>query len=198
MGNHDLEIKRVRMLGRGGMPAGWQSSGYAAGLVHAAETLGGERSSWLEELPYTLKIPGAVVAHANYHLPESFRYITDPESAKPTLDKLGCESSLTGFFGHTHLQEVFCDPLDGIEWRDGMSFHIPAAVRCAVMVGSAGQPRSASDRRAAWVLWDAEQRIVEFRKTGYPRLQAAKEILRAGLPLESAMKLLSQDEAAFL
>ncbi len=201
-GNHDVEIKRVRMIGREGMPAGWGKSGYAAGLVHAAETLGGERSSWLADLPYTLKIPGAVVAHANYHEPESFDYITDLDSATPTLDKLGRESGLTGFFGHTHLQEIFPDPdpdpVGGIEWQGGMRFYIPAGVPCVVMVGSAGQPRHASDRRAAWVLWDAEQRIVEFRKTDYPRLQAARDIKRAGLPLESAMKLLNREEAAFL
>lgn len=198
MGNHDLAVERLRLIGREGMPAGWQNSGYAAGLVHAAETLGSSRSSWLAERPYTLRIPDAVVAHANYHSPESFDYITDPKSAAPTLDMLGGESGLAGFFGHTHIQEVFPDPIRGVEWLDGARFHIPAGVPCVVMVGSVGQPRHASDRRAAWVLWDAEQRIVELRKTNYPRLQAAKDIKLAGLPLESAMKLLSQEEAAFL
>lgn len=198
MGNHDVAIQRVREVGRGGMAAGWERSGYAAGLIHAAETLGDERSSWLAELPYTLKIPGALVAHANYHSPESFSYITDPESAAPTLGKLDRESGLTGFFGHTHIQEVFPDPVGGVEWLDGMRFQIPADAPCVVMVDSVGQPRHSSDLRAAWVLWDPEQRIVELRKTNYPRLQAARDIILAGLPLESAMKLLSYEEAAFL
>lgn len=198
IGNHDEAIKRVRMIGREGMPAGWEKSGYAAGLVHAAETLGCERSSWLADLPYTQMIPGAVVAHANCHDPDSFDYISDEKSAAATLDKLRRKSGLTGFFGHTHVQEVFPDPVGGVEWLDGMRFQIPTGVPCVVMVGSVGQPRHASDLRAAWVLWYAEQRIVEFRKTNYPRLQAARDITAAGLPLESAMKLLSQEEMAFL
>jgi rRNA processing protein Krr1/Pno1 len=40
--------------------------------------------------------------------------------------------------------------------------------------------------------------VVEFRKTPYNSLQAAREIVAAGLPLESALKLLTDDEVATL
>lgn len=196
MGNHDIAIKHVRQRGRQGMGEGWEKSGYAAGLLHSAESLGGERSSWLESLPFTLRIPGAVAAHANFHEPEGFSYITDVGSAAPSLRKLMKETHMTGFFGHTHRQEVFCDPCATIDWLDDVRFHIPADVPCAVMVGSAGQPRHPSDRRAAWILWDSETRVVEFRKTEYNRLQAAQDIAKAGLPLESATRLLTDAEAA--
>ena len=61
-----------------------------------------------------------------------------------------------------------------------------------------GQPRHPTDRRASWVLWDPEERVVEFHKTEYQRLQAAQDIARAGLPMESADRLLTDQEMAFL
>lgn len=54
-----------------------------------------------------------------------------------------------------------------------------------------GQPLHETDFRAAWVLWDPVERVVEFRKTEYDRLQAAQDIVNAGLPLESAGRLLN-------
>ncbi len=35
------------------------------------------------------------------------------------------------------------------------------------MVGSVGQPLHETDPRAAWVLWDPVERVVEFRKTDF-------------------------------
>ena len=49
------------------------------------------------------------------------------------------------------------------------------------------QPRHPSDRRACWVLWDLEERVVESRKTEYDRLQAEMDMVRAGLPVEAAI-----------
>ena len=52
---------------------------------------------------------------------------------------------------------------------DHSRIHLPEGTVCAVMVGSVGQPRDADDR-AAWVIWDTDARIVEFKRTDYPRL----------------------------
>ena len=145
MGNHDHAIKRIRMRGRQGMSPGWEQSAYFAGLVHAAESLNGGQASWLEGLPFTLKIP----AHANLQEPESFDSSTDAASTAPTLRKLLSSPSMTGFFGHTHVQPVFSESSSGIQWLDNTRFHIPTNVPCAIMVGSVGQPRDESDLRAA-------------------------------------------------
>ena len=61
-----------------------------------------------------------------------------------------------------------------------------------------GQPWHPTDRRATWVLWDSIESVVEFRKTEYNRLEAAKDILDAGLPLESALGLLTDEEVSLL
>ena len=75
---------------------------------------------------------------------------------------------------------------------------MPVGTACVVTVGSVGQPRHETDRRAAWVLWDPAENMVEFRRVDYSRLQAAQEIVKAGLPSESANRLLTEDEVEVL
>jgi len=87
--------------------------------------------------------------------PPAWNYISDAKSAEPTLKILRQERhSRVGFFGHTHQQGIFPDAPDALEWLDATRVKIPDASACAVMVGSVGQPRHETDRRAAWVLWD--------------------------------------------
>ena len=149
-------------------------------------------------LHYTLTIPGAVVAHGSWNDPQDFDYIEDVESAAPTLAALRLEEIKIGFFGHTHLSGVFSDCADRLDWLDEARVKIPAGMACAVTVGSVGQPRDETDRRASWVLWHPAEQVVEFRKTEYNRLKAAQAIAVAGLPLESALRLLTDEEASFL
>lgn len=65
---------------------------------------------------------------------------------------------------------------------------------CAITVGSVGQPREEDNRKASWALWDPEHRMVEFRRTEYDRLKAARDIVNAGLPLDAALRLLEPEE----
>lgn len=196
MGNHDVEIRAVRKRGCTFDEPGWKNCGYEAGLAHAARCLDSNQADWLAALPFTAKIPGAFIAHGDLGEPEAFDCIECGESAEPTLEILRNERIKTGFFGHTHVPAIFADQDNALEWLDDTRVRIPSGLACAVTVGSVGQPRHETDRRAAWVLWDSDDRVVNFRKTDYNRLQAAKDIATAGLPLESALKLLTDDEAA--
>lgn len=49
-------------------------------------------------------------------------------------------------------------------------------------MGSVDQPREEDDLKASWALWEPEHRFVEFRRTDYDRLKAARSIIDAGLP----------------
>ena len=198
MGNHDVEIRNVRKRGCTFRDPAWPQSGYLAGLAHAARCLDVAQAEWLAALPYHLKIPGAHVAHASLDVPEAFASIEDAASAGPTLAILRQEKLKVGFFGHTHLTGIFADVPEALEWLDPARVKIPKGMACAVTVGSVGQPLHPSDRRAAWALWAPEAGVVEYRKTPYSSLQAAREIVAAGLPLESALKLLTDDEMAVL
>ena len=138
--NHDIAIRAVRANGTRNLTPDWKRDGYQAGLVHSAKALDEAQANWLAALPFTLEIPGAVVAHANLADPEGFCYIDDAKSAQPTLNVLRKCDQKVGFFGHTHVQEVFPDPAGDVEWLDDTRFRIPAGLACAVMVGAVGQP----------------------------------------------------------
>lgn len=198
MGNHDVEIKNVRKRGCTFRDPDWRNSGYLAGLAHAAGCLDAAQAGWLAALPYRMKIKGAHIAHASLAVPEAFAAIEDTESAKPTLAILRQEILKVGFFGHTHVTGIFTEDAGALEWLDPARLKIPEEMACAVTVGSVGQPLHPTDRRAAWVLWEPEAGVVEFRKTPYNRLQAAKKIVAVGLPLECALKFLTVDEGVVL
>jgi len=101
-----------------------------------------------------------------------------------------------GFFGHTHASVVFHDNRERLGWLDESRVRIVPGGFCAVTVGSVGQPRHPTDKRATWVLWNPDERIIGFRKTRYDRHRAVQDIIDAGLPLESALKLLTSAELA--
>lgn len=197
MGNHDVDMQQY-LKGRRPTEPNWKKDGFTAGLVHTAVSLNAEQAEWLAALPYARLIEGAVIAHANLDDPESFQYTSCYEHAVPSLTLLAAQKYKVGFFGHTHIQEIFHHPSTQLTWQDENTFTIPADQPCVIMVGSVGQPRAEDDRRACWVLWDPDTRRVDLRKTEYPRLQAAQDVAKAGLPAESALRLLSPEEFAVL
>jgi len=200
LGNHDFYTLAVRR-DRENLPSPriWKKNPVWAGVELAARTLGEDNAAWLADLPGVLKIPGGILSHSALHDFGDWPYIQSLKDARPTLAILRETGDGVGFFGHTHCQEIFYEPKDAIlpERLDSSRMHLPEGVVCAVIVGSVGQPRD-NDLRAAWVLWDSEKRIVEFRHTEYPALETAREILLTGLPKESALRLLSTKEAKIL
>jgi len=119
-------------------------------------------------------------------------YVTSKSAAAP------CFSSFQlplAFFGHTHLQGGFFS-------TRGRIGAIPAVKRTEheavvamepdvlymVNPGSVGQPRD-GDWRAAYALYDPEQKIVRLRRVEYPVQDTASDILSAGLPPVLAIRL---------
>lgn len=195
MGNHDVEIKRVRQRGCTFASPGWKCCEYQAGLAHSARCLNADQAKWLAALPYRMKLPGAIAAHGSLDEPEAFNYISDSESAAPTLAILRKMAFKVGFFGHTHVQGIFAEEPDALEWLDETRVKIPPGLACAVTVGAVGRPPPYdADRHAAWVLWDPEEGMVDFRKTTYNRMEAARAVALAGLPMESSIVLLTAAE----
>lgn len=198
MGNHDAAIRVCRRPGFEPQQKNWRDDDYAAGLMYSARQLDDGQAGWLATRPYWMWIPGAFLAHGSMDDPYAFNYIEDDDSAAPTIALLADAEEQTGFFGHTHEQKVFTGPERAVEWLDELRFRIPESVPCAVTVGSVGQPRHESDRRASWTLWHPAERVVEFRKVEYDRLKAATQVIEAGLPLDGALRLLAPGEQAML
>lgn len=194
LGNHDAYTNQVR-ADRGMLPANraWRKNPVWAGVEEAARCLSEDNARWLAGLPLVMSVPGGLVSHAALEGRGEWPYLRTLDDALPTLEVLRVGPTI-GFFGHTHRQEVFFDHREAVtpERIDAMRYHLPEGVACAVVVGSVGQPRD-GDLRAGWVLWDSDTRVMEFRRTVYPALEAAQAIVAADLPIESAMRLLDDD-----
>ena len=192
LGNHDAFTKSVADQGEGSLPPRWQSNPVWAGMAHTVRQLDRESLEWLWDRPWFLRLKGGIVAHASLTNPNAWHYIEDAETAAPTLEVLKEKGFGIGFFGHTHRCGIFSDPTakKQPEPIDEDRYLLPEGVICAVTVGSVGQARDDLDERATWATWDPEERILEFHRSYYPHLRAARQILEAGLPQESAMRLL--------
>lgn len=197
MGNHDEFTRWVAARDEDSLPAGWEGNPVWAGIVLAVRELDPGDLEWLWSLPREMELAGgAILAHASLHEPENWHYLTSEADAAPTLAILREGRRGIGFFGHTHQVQCFADrsaPAQPAR-REGGRIHLPEGAVCALTVGSVGQPRERHDHRATWAIWDPDSRVVEIRHTPYPSLEAAQAIVRAGLPLDSALRLLTVEE----
>lgn len=198
LGNHELSVLALRSKDFGELGPGWEKSGFLAGYVHAAAALDEDQADWLSKLPYTRPVEGALIGHACLSDPQEFPRLTSYDEAMASLEVLAGHESKVGFLGHTHAQEIFHHPEAGIDWESENCFTVPESEDCVVMVGSVGQPRDENDKRAAWAIWEPEERRVHLMKTDYNRISAAQQIVEANLPLESALRILNADELSLL
>ncbi len=198
LGNHDFEALKIYNNDRSILVKGWEKSGFLAGFEHAARAINVKQAEWLSKLPYIRPIKGAFISHASLDDPEEFYYTETYENAQPSLDLLAAQESKVCFLGHTHQQEIFHHPTAKIDWENETTFTIPPDEPCVIMAGSVGQPREEHDRRAAWVLWEPDIRRIQLMRTDYSRITAAQQVIMSGLPLESALRILTKQEYATL
>lgn len=192
MGNHEYETLRIRYWGTEHMGKQWKHCGYACGLVHSAKSLSQENIDWLTKLPAWGEVERSLVAHADLKNPMAYYYVESLEDAESSIAVLRSRGMEVAFFGHTHVQEVFSH--EELDWIDETKFRISVERPCVVMVGSAGQSRMKGDLRAAWAIYDSAAGMVELCRTEYDRLAAAQAMIAAGLPKESAARLLTDEE----
>ncbi len=95
-----------------------------------------------------------------------------------------------GFFGHTHRENIVTENGTPVERLSERRFMLPRETSVVITAGATGQPRD-RDLRARWLSWDTETRVVEFHRVEYDNQAAAAAILKAGLPENSAQRLLA-------
>ena len=97
------------------------------------------------------------------------------------------------FFGHSHIPSIFELEPDGIRVAVVRGEHerlpLQPGRRYLVNPGSVGQPRD-RNTAAAYAIYDAEKRVVEFERVPYDTAQARAKILQAGLPAALGDRLL--------
>jgi len=93
------------------------------------------------------------------------------------------------FFGHTHVQGGFLFTRGGTRAISAnTALELEPDHFYLINPGSVGQPRD-RDPRAAYAIYHAETRVIEFRRVTYDIESAVQKILAAGLPSTLAARL---------
>ena len=113
---------------------------------------------------------------------------------------LGRAAAPVTFFGHTHVQGGFwiddeTDEEGGLELKytsrtglQQLTVQLRETGKYMINPGSIGQPRD-GDPRAAFLIYDTEQRAVTFFRVPYDIAAAQEKIFAAGLPERLAIRL---------
>jgi diadenosine tetraphosphatase ApaH/serine/threonine PP2A family protein phosphatase len=147
-------------------------------------------ADYLRALPLTAVVGDATLVHASPREPEDWDYLV---AAEDGLEVFGAFATRICFVGHSHRPAVWSQGSSGPGFAEGfrawpVEIQLEAGRRYVVNVGSVGQPRD-RDARAAYALWDPEERRVTIRRVGYDHRAAAAKILAAGLPPVLAERL---------
>jgi len=158
----------------------------AAGIRYARTTLSREQLDWLRELPLAADQYGLTIVHASLARPEEFSYLNTDEEARRHFIR---QFTPFCFNGHTHIASIALDGR-GIEWGfpDEQPIRFRESHRCAVNVGSVGQPRD-GDPRACYGLFDAKDQEFILRRVPYDIKKAQSRMREAMLPWENASRL---------
>jgi diadenosine tetraphosphatase ApaH/serine/threonine PP2A family protein phosphatase len=170
----------------------WFNAAARAATLWTRDRLGADHQKFLSGLPLGTTHGEATCVHASPRRPEEWDYLL---SAEDGFQAFGDFATRLCFVGHSHLPGVWSLGSSGPAYEDlaGPAFHdcrIPFhdGRRYIINVGSVGQPRD-RDPRAAYILWDEDERSVTLRRVMYDHKAAAAKILRVGLPRELADRL---------
>ena len=168
----------------------WFNAAARAAVVWTGTRLGGDARAWLAGLPLLATVDDATLAHGSPHEPEAWDYLVTPDDGFAVF---GAFETRLCFVGHSHRPAVWSIGSGGPDHDEAFAtwpVEVPLAAgrRYLVNVGSVGQPRD-GDPRAAYALWDVDDRRVEIRRVPYDVRVAAEKILAAGLPRILAERL---------
>jgi diadenosine tetraphosphatase ApaH/serine/threonine PP2A family protein phosphatase len=143
-----------------------------------------EDKQWLKELKYVRMVTSFTIVHATLDGPQRWGYVFDKLAAAASFTY---QNTSICFFGHTHVPVAFI--------RDSMvrggtysKFKVEAGKKYFINVGAIGQPRD-NNPKAAYVVYDADEGLIELRRLEYDIAAAQKKILDAGLPPRLAERL---------
>lgn len=176
-GNHDKACVGLEDLE-------WFNPEARASAVWTNEELTEKNRSYLRELPKGPRdVGGFQIAHGSPA--DEDEYLLNASDVRYAASFL--ETAVT-FFGHTHVQGAFMVHRNGIRRMVGPVVELENDVLFLINPGSVGQPRD-GDPRAAYAIYDTEQRTITFERAEYDIQSAQTDILRAGLPEILAYRL---------
>ena len=174
----------------GMMDLSWFNPVARTAAIWTRAQLDTDHQRYLERLPLSTTVEGATLVHASPRHPEEWDYLISPEDG---FEVFGDFATRLCFVGHSHRPTVWSQGSSGSEYSGpphpaGARLRLADGRRFIVNVGSVGQPRD-RDPRAAYAIWDLDERTVIFRRVDYDQRGAAEKILAAGLPRPLAERL---------
>ena len=165
-----------------------QMSGPAAlGIRYAREQLSPARCDFLANLPLVSSQGDLEFVHSSLDRPEDWTYLRrEPE----IREHFKAQTQPIAFCGHTHIPAaVWLNPKGEMNLLGSSGrLELPTEGKILINAGSIGQPRDRCPD-ACYVVYDAAQRSVEFRRVPYDVDRAKERILEAGLPNITAERL---------
>ena len=180
LGNHDAAVL--------GIPINMRQEARQV-IVWTRDILSKTGLWFLKEMEDLIKWQDISFCHSNPYWPRRWYYVTEKTYISSAFAR---SKAKILFIGHTHVpvaitrKNFFCvyirSPLH--------SMVVPAAElnRQIFNCGSVGQPRD-GDPRASYLIYDDQQRVIEFYRVDYDHQRAAEKILAAGLPKTFAQRL---------
>lgn len=159
-----------------------------AALRWTRTVLDEEDMGWLSSLPFVADLVDCCVGHGTYHRPELFDYIQGPSDADPSLEVMTVPLC---FVGHTHVPVALLrleDDPGHTAYTLDPEIDLADVRRALINVGSVGQPRD-EDPRAAYAVFDSDDRRVWIGRVPYDIEDEAKRIRSVGLPDVLAKRL---------
>ncbi|MGD9488822.1 MAG: metallophosphoesterase [Calditrichaceae bacterium] len=175
MGNHDyaaLGLANIEYFNE-----------YAKMSTHwTISNLEKENEEFLRKLPFSHQSDGIILVHASPANPPYWHYILSFEEAK---NELKAFNESICFIGHSHVPVIFSN---NRAYKQS-PFRIEQNQKYIVNVGSVGQPRDGNPK-ACFVVFDQSAGELEHVRLEYDVEKTYKKIIRAGLPVFLAERLL--------
>jgi diadenosine tetraphosphatase ApaH/serine/threonine PP2A family protein phosphatase len=143
-----------------------------------------DQQEYLRNLRYVASVETFTIVHSTLDAPEMWGYVFDKLEAEANFNY---QTTTLCFYGHTHVPLAF-EKSDAIRFGLYTRIRVGLGKKYFINVGSVGQPRD-GDPRAAYVIYDMVNNVVELRRLPYDIQTTQKKILDAGLPGRIASRL---------
>jgi len=168
----------------------WFNPVARAALLWTRHALSADHHRYLGALPVRATMEEATLVHASPRDPEQWDYLVSADDGFEVFADFDTRLCLVG---HSHRPGFWSLGSSGPDYEPDMDgrgggLRLEAGRRYLINVGSVGQPRD-RDPRAAYALWDRDERAVSIRRVAYDVRQAARKIVQAGLPRVLADRL---------
>lgn len=172
MGNHDRVASGIEEPGHFNAAA-------KRAILWTREKLTDENRDWLFSLSDRLMMNNeTMLVHGSPSNPNE--YIFSVDSAIYNIEYMTEQFGVSiCFFGHTHVVAAYSYSLSELRFLEGSTINIEDSKKYLINPGSIGQPRD-GDPRASFLIFDEDEKKIEFYRFPYDIDAVYREIIEAG------------------